>query len=217
MRFIKTNKKILIGVSVSLLLLLIVGITLYKFPLPTLVQNIKVAFLRSSFFEKSTVSASLDGNFLNIKFNVLPKDREVALRFLSTANLSPELLKGFSVELDDDSINKLSTILPSESSIIISPNTITFFGKNKKGLKSAESAKVQSFATNSGKLRYSKFGDSTFTLQLKDPAVLLHEATSSGKIILSEKISPLMISLQKVSTIYLEVNGRDISGEIVLK
>lgn len=217
MKFIKSHKKILIGVSISLILLLTIGITLYKYPLPVLVQNIKVAFLRSNFFEKSTATASLDGHFLNLKFNVLPKDQEIALRFLSTANLSPELLKGFSVELDDSSIDKISTILPAESSVIVSPKVITVLGKVKKDLKSAESAKVQNFATNSGKLKYTKISDSTFTLHLENPAALLVEATTSGKITLSKKIDSLMISLQKVSTIELEVNGKSVSGEIVLK
>lgn len=219
MKSLKLDKKIIwlvIGV-VGLFIFLTLSLFIYQYPLPRLFSDIQMVFLKSDLFEKSTVKVSLDENYLSIKFNILDKDKKTVAEFLSNSDLSPDVLSGVSIEIDQNSTEKIRSFLPIEASVLIRDKKLLVFSKNQRSLKSSELGREIKYATNDAEVSYKKISSTQFRLHFENPKVLLTESTMSGKLHLSKKAETLSKFLQNVSIMNLEINGKNVSGEIILK
>ena len=137
-------------------------------------------------------------------------------KFSQNLGVSSGYLDGIELELDNESIGKVSEITPIEANLEVSDRALKFSSKSAKSLKSALSKSDYRLASGSGVFEMNVNSGSDFKINIKEPKEVLEYATSSGELTLSSKINPWFQTLQRVDRIYIEVKGKALNGEIVL-
>ncbi len=176
----------------------------------------KVENFKESILEKSTADLYISGNRVYLDFKITKDDETGAKIFFQ--NLGADAFyKGASFELDQNTILGLSKVLPTKFTLIFKPGSIGFKNYQAVLLKPAVSGQRYEFATASSKAVLNFTDNRDFSLEAIDPRQLVEEATSTGKLNLSQKAESLFPILGKVGKIYLMVTGKDIEGEVTLK
>lgn len=174
-------------------------------------------YQRNVFTEKSTVKVWTEEKALKLEFNITREDKQKMQSFNKNLNIDDDYLKGVSLELDDESIQRLKEFLPLNIALTIEPNKVTFGSSILPTFASSLIKETKEFATGEGKLKFTKSTDTEFQLILENPKPLLQYATESGKVMMSDKLHLLFPILDRVGTIEMLVNGKSVSGEIRLK
>lgn len=167
--------------------------------------------------ERSSVDVFIEGNHLNFKFKIVKKETPNFSKFAQNLGVNLSVFDNLSLELDKDSLEKISSILPVTLFLEIDPKSIKFSDKSLNPLKSAISKSTFNFATGSGKLELNSESAQDFYINITDPKPLLEYATASGQINLSKKTYDMFPILSKIARMELRVNGRSMSGEFVLR
>lgn len=167
--------------------------------------------------ERSSADVFIEGNHLNFKFKIVKKDDQNFGQFAQNLGVNLSVFDNLSLELDKDSLEKISSILPVTLFLEIDPKSIKFSDKSLNPLKSAISKSTFNFATGSGKLELNSESGQDFYLKLTDPKPLLEYATASGQINLSKKTYDMFPILSKIARMELRVNGRSVSGQFTLR
>ncbi|KKQ08599.1 hypothetical protein A2858_00105 [Candidatus Daviesbacteria bacterium RIFCSPHIGHO2_01_FULL_36_37] len=166
--------------------------------------------------ESSKVKVETVDSKVKINFEVLGEDRANFEKFSQNLGVSSGYLDGIELELDNESIGKVSEITPIEANLEVSDRALKFSSKSAKSLKSALSKSDYRLASGSGVFEMNVNSGSDFKINIKEPKEVLEYATSSGELTLSSKINPWFQTLQRVDRIYIEVKGKALNGEIVL-
>lgn len=174
-------------------------------------------YLQEKISEKSTASIYIKSDRIYFDFKIAKKDQISAQDFLDNLGAEKSLLQGISLELDQNSINELSKILPANLIINFSRSKIVFKERQRIHLKSFISHQRYEFATDSAKSVFILGNDRDFSLDIENPKPLFDYATSSGKLHLSKKSEQLFPILSKIAKIELQVNGENVEGSIILK
>lgn len=184
--------------------------------------NFKEEYLSN---KKSMASLYIEDQKIKIKFNIADKDRLDALEFSRRLGVGDSWFEGISLELDGDTRGKLSQILPLE--VVLNFDNGKLFFKNAKSLynvsfknqilKSAQSKTDFEFATGSARISLREQNERDFSLDINNPDPLLQYATESGQLYLSKKLYGMFPILNNIARIELNVNGKNVNGEIQLK
>lgn len=175
------------------------------------------SFSKNPFAKQSQVNISLTDLKLNFNFELIEEDEEKFRNFISNWFGVDEEVKNLSLEIDEDLKAMLLPNLPADLDLKISDKTIEFKSKSSLILQTALIKNDFEFATGSGKL-FVKYSDPLrYELKIENPNDLVFYATSFGILTASERLDGLFKSLPQVATIELNVNGKSISGSIVLK
>lgn len=217
---------ILGAVLVFLLVILGIQITIFSKSLGVDLKSYVLSF-RETYLSgrKSLATLYIDDNKVKVKFNIADKDRLDALEFSRKLGASEAWMEGISLDLDSGTRNKLSQVLPLELFVSFRKDSLkfkstqsSFAAKFKnKALQSAQSKSDFEFATGSGKISLKSQNERDFSLDIKDPSPLLQYATESGQIYLSKKVYDMFPISGNIARIEISVNGKDVSGEILLK
>ena len=164
----------------------------------------------------SKVNISASGGQLRMQFTVAEKDQEGAARFSQSLGVSGNWQKGIEVGLDDKTLTQLEPFLPLQADMSFEEKKIVLSSRSFSFLKSALPQSGTEFATGSGKLSFNGEGNN-YHLKIEKPTDLLVYATSSGKLSLSKKINSVFSIGDKVATIELNLAGKNLDGEIVLR
>lgn len=169
------------------------------------------------FREKSTARVWAEGSQLRVQFKVVPEDKVAMAEFNQKLGVDDDYLDGISFELDQESIVRLSNLLPLDLTLSVTGGSLKFDNGVLPGFTSSLITDTIEIATGSGKLNLKRHSASEFTLDVEDPAPLLHHAVTSGQLVLSDKLAQMFPILERVSTIELRVNGKSVNGSFNLK
>lgn len=206
--------KILLSISVVFIILLI--FILFQLFSLDLSGVFKKGFLQ----DKSIAQISLNDQGLYFKFDLTSKEREEAESFIQNLGGDESLLDGFSIKLDQATLEKLAPNLPIEVNVDFSPKQVKFSNNVTSSLTNAlpiSPEKSFTLATGSGSLLFNEFDKNSFNLKVYDPKPILEYATASSKLTLSKKLDYLFPILQKIGRIEIRASERRLSGEIELK
>lgn len=206
--------KILISISGAFIILLI--FILFQLFRIDLTQGFKKGFLQ----DKSSAKISLKEERLDFRFDLTKNEREDAKSFIQSLGGDQSLLDGFSIKLDQITLEKIAPDLPIEIKVDFSPKQVKFSNGIASTLTNAlpiKSKKSFTLATDSGDLLFNEFDKNSFNLRVYDPKPILEYATRSSKLTLSKKLDYLFPILQKIGRIEIRASGRKLSGEIELK
>lgn len=180
-------------------------------------------FQKNPFRKQSEVKVSLIDSRLNMNFDLLEEDKPKFAKFINnwfgaTEERSlPSEVKNLNFGIDENTKHMISQSLPVTLKLAVSEKSLAFGNNSLSGLQNPLIKNSIDFATGSGKLN-AQFSDTAkYSIKLENPEDLANYATSSGMLTASDKLAPLFKSLPKVATIELNVNGKSISGEIVLR
>ncbi len=171
----------------------------------------------SSLQQKSTAEVFLEGNKIKARFNIGPKDKPSALAFSQNLGIGDGWMSGVSATLDDQSLEKLSKILPVKLNLKFSGEGASFETLGLPSLESGLSKSEYNFATESGRLTLKTQDNNDFSLEVSDPGPLLNYATVSGQFRASAKVVEMVPILSKMAKIEVRVNGKNVRGEVKLK
>lgn len=176
--------------------------------LPSLTEN--------TFLEPSTASFSIQDNKLRVSFDITKKDQEQLKEFSDSLGVSTDWAEGIIINLDQDTLAKLNSNLPTTVDLKIGEKEINFSNSSLPSLESALPGNSYEFATSSGNFALKTNGNDV-KLIILDPEPLLQYATSSGKFNISSQLQPLFPMLGKIARIELSAKDKNLSGRIILK
>lgn len=165
---------------------------------------------------KSLAEIFIENDKLNIKFNLESSEVEDAQKFADNLGTQAHWLGGISLDLDQNSLNKLAKNLPSTVKIDFEGKKVSFESASLPNLANPLSFSSYTFSTGSGQLIFNGIDENNYYFSIYNPKPLLVEATSSSKITLSTKLNGLFPILSEISKIEMRVFGKNISGEITL-
>lgn len=184
-------------------------------------KNIRSMFLgtfsQNPFKKQSEVEVSLVDSKINLNFEIIGEDKPQFAQFIKNWFNTDEEIKSLSFGIDEKLSAALKSNLPVELNMTITDKSLNFNSQLIQGLQNALIKKDIEFASGSGKLNAQFTDSSKYQINLENPADLVDYATSSGVLTASSKLAPLFKTLPKVATIELNVNGKNISGQIKLK
>ena len=190
-------------------------------------ENIRSIFLgtfqKNPFKKQSQIHASLIDSKLNLNFDLIDEDKPKFQTFIKNwfgteeESSLPAEVKTLSLGIDENLKNILSTNTPVNLKLNVSEKSLSFNSNIISGLQNPLIKSDFEFATGSSKLNVEYSDASKYQLKLENPEDLANYATRSGSLTASTKLEGLFKSLPKVATIELSVNGKNISGKIVLK
>lgn len=203
------------SIHAYIFLIFILSIFLGLLITPDLILN--SLWILKSYSNKSSASVSVFDNKLKIKFDLDTKEKRDAEDFASNLAIPTDWLEEIILDLDQDSLNKISSNLPAKVRIDFEKSMVSFSSPNLPRLANPLSVSSYTFATSSGKLAFDAIDENNYYFTIYNPKPLLEYATSSSKITLSPKLNDLFPILSKISKIEMRVFGKNISGEIELK
>lgn len=174
-------------------------------------------FQKNPFKKQSQIDASLIDSKLNFKFDLTEQDKPSFGQFINNWFGTKEELETLSFGIDENAKNILAQNLPVSLKLTVSEKSLSFNSNLISGLQNPLGKSDFEFATGSSKLKVEYSDSSRYKLRIEDPHDLAQYAIQSGKLTASSKLEGLFKSLPKVATIELNVNGKSISGQIVLK
>lgn len=174
-------------------------------------------FSQNPFKKQSEVKVSIIDSKVHLNFEITEEDKAKFASFIKNWFNTDEEIKSLSFGIDEQMTSALKSNLPVELNLTISDKSLNFNSQLIPGLQNALIKKDIEFASGSGKLNAQFTDSSKYQINLENPADLVDYATSSGVLTASSKLEPLFKTLPKVATIELNVNGRNISGKIVLR
>lgn len=205
------------------LLLVVLGILLfiYVFLLKNLNRAVDFRFLgvfsQNPFKKQSQVHVSLIDSKLNFNFDLTEEDKPKFAQFVYNWFGADQEIKTLGFGVDENTQGIISKSVPIDLKLTIKEKSLDFSNNAALGLQNPFIKSDFNFATGSAKLN-AEFADSSrYQVKIDNPSDLANYATSSGVLSTSLKIEGLFQSLSKVSTIELNVNGKNISGSILLK
>lgn len=220
MKFFK-SKKLIIPALIVLILIAVGVLITASFGTDFWSQDLKVRFLgtfsNNPFRKQSQVNVSLVDSKLNLNFELIPEDELRFASFIRNWFGIDERVKTVSFGIDENMTNALKANLPVNLKLIVDERSLGFNSNIVSGLKNPLINSDVEFATGSSKMNAQVTDSSRYQIKLENPEDLVNYATSSGMLTTSSKIEGLFKSLSKVATIELNVNGKNISGKIVLK
>ncbi len=176
-----------------------------------------VVFFQRAVYPSSQMRVSSDSQALKISFDILESDRSRFENFANQLGASELFTQPISLNLDEDSLRKIAGVLPIVINLTIENNKLKLASNPKIILYSALSGQSLSYASYSASLNLNFHSEHDFKLNLKDPAVILREATRSGELKLSHKLDQLFPILTRIDTIELTVLDHTLDGEVNLK
>lgn len=207
-----------------LISLIILSISIFiKFAVgtDTFSQNVRSMFLgsfqKNPFKKTSELKVSLVDKKLNLTFEILEEDKSAFNAFVNNWFGVNEEIKTLSFGIDDNIAQALKPSLPTNLSLKITDKSLSVNSAIIPGLQNALIKSDFELATGSSRLELEYSDPSKYQLKIEDPMDLANYATESGKLTASKKLEGLFKSLPKVATMDLSVNGKNISGSIVLK
>lgn len=165
---------------------------------------------------KSLAEIFIENDKLNIKFSLESSEKADAQKFADNLGTKAHWLGGISLDLDQNSLNKIAKNLPSKVKIDFEGKKVSFRSSSLPNLANPLSVSSYTFSTGSGQLIFNGIDENNYYFSIYNPKPLLVEATSSSKITLSTKLNDLFPILSKISKIEMRVFGKNISGEITL-
>jgi hypothetical protein len=180
-------------------------------------ENVQSWLQQRGVLEASTAEFFIQEGYLKFNFKVTNNDKLKAIEFNRRLGVGGDYLEGISFKLDPDSLNKLQPIMPIHVNLNIDDDKVTFSSKGSNLLSPGFSGQNYNIATGSGKLSFQAKDSQSFDLQIQDPEPVLQYATGSGQLHLSSKLNPMFPILQKVATIKVSVDGKNVNGEVTLK
>lgn len=175
------------------------------------------AFSQNPFRKQSQVNLSLVDSKLALNFDLVDEDKPGLAGFVNNLYGKNMEVRSLSVGLDEKLVGILAPVLPVNLNLKISGNSLEFKSQVVPSLQNALIKNDFEFATGSGTILVKYTDNTKYQVKINDPADLLNYATASGKLVVSSKVEGLFKTLSKVATIELNVNGKNISGKIVLK
>lgn len=173
-------------------------------------------FLLNQTLKKSTASFSIQGSNLKIDFDIVDTDSEKARKFSKSLGVEESLKDGIKVELDKASLEWLEERIPKKVYLGFSGDSISFNSGPVYVLNNALPQEKINFSTGSAKLNLARKRNGDFSLNLKKPQDLFFYATSSGKLMVSEK-DLLFPILNKIDTIEITLKEKSLKGKISLR
>lgn len=156
-------------------------------------------------------------NNLQLRFVIDEKDQGKAEVLSDKLGVTNEWMKGISLAVDEETLNKLAEHLPLRSSITFKDSSILLTGSAFSLLQSGLPKEGVELATRSGRMQVVR-ENNNYGIKIEKPADLLVDATESGKLNLSKKISSELFQIsEKISTIDLKLEGKSLEGEIKVK
>lgn len=175
------------------------------------------SFSKNPFARQSELKVSLTDLRLNLDFELIEEDKPKFKSFVKNWFGVDEEVKSLGFGIDENLKVNLSPNLPADLNLEIYDKYLKFKSQGSPGLQNALVKTDFNFATASGKFSLKYSDPSRFHMEMKNPEDLIFYATSSGILTASGKLDGLFKSLPQVATIELNVNGKNISGQIVLK
>lgn len=220
MNFFKSKRWLIPGLII--LIILAVGIfvkvafdtNLFGSEFRTLILG---TFQKNPFKKQSIVNVSIIDSKIKLAFDLTEEDKPKFRSFIRNWFGTEEEVSDLSFGIDNNMISMLSQNVPVALKLTISDKSLSFNSSILSGLQNPLIKSDFELATGSSKLNVEYSDSSKYQLKLENPYDLVNYATASGKLTASSKLEGLFKSLPKVSTIELNVNGKSISGQIILK
>lgn len=202
--------------KIIFLILSIIFIGLISFTVYRLYPGVKNSF------DPSQVIISLNQGDLEINFKINKNDQNFISKDLKDENIK--------IKFGEETINFMNTILinnhlidDNNKSVYINlkfqPKVINF--DNKKTFDPFDLAKIDSLENPSleGDIKVSPIGESGYFVIIDNPEKVINEATSSGKLKLSEELTASLWwqLLSKLAKIELKIDNGLLNGTIILK
>lgn len=169
---------------------------------------------------KSTAKVSLSGQRVVVNFKISSFDRGNLAQFVQNLGVSDDFTKGLSVTVDEQTAKSLEGFLPQEVTLRVLPKEIRFESAGWGGFsRSTLDYKTLESAYREGKIEVIDLGGGKFEIKIENPGKVLSEATTSGKLRLSEQLTKegLWQILSKFARIDLEVSKKVLEGSAVLR
>lgn len=195
MKFVRT------GTIIFPLIVLVLVISLSAF---YLVKSDKL-------FKASTVEATLNGNKLQVNFDLTEKDLKEAENLSRDLGVTSDWTKGISIDLENADI---SAFFPIKAKIAFEGDRVML--RSKDTLIKPVLREGYSLSTGSAKFDFKTDGKG-FNLEAQEIATQVRQATISGQLKISKRLEALFPLLERVGRIELRVNSNTAKGEIRFK
>ncbi len=178
-----------------------------------------LAFLLHSqkVLEKSSAMTKINNTQVSVNFRILPQDKATQSQFASDLGVGNDWSRGFSLNLNQDTINLLKSSLPQNLFLDFCSKDLKFSSLKIPLLSSALVGQEYDFATGSAVLHLKAINTSDYSLTITDPKDLMDYATSSGELYVSAQLALLFPILDKIDTIRVNSLQGTMQGEILLK
>lgn len=163
----------------------------------------------------SSTEIVIEGEKIRFNFRINEEDLKNAIVFSQNLGVSDSWTKGGYLEVDRGTQANLSSFLPLQISMKITPRRLSF-KSHVKLLKSVLPADNIEFSTQSGKLSWSK-NNKGFFFELNKPAGIIKFATESGQVQISPKLYHLFPMFENIDKIELSIEKNNINGGMELR
>lgn len=166
----------------------------------------------------SSVKIHLSGQKIVAQFQIAPRDRENMEQFVRNLGVDDNFVQGVAVSVDGQTAEALAKFLPIEANLKISSRKIEFSSYRQQNIIwPLLGTEVFQSASPSGGLKVENLGGEHFRIEAENPAQVLQEAASSGRLRFSDRLSGDFFQLaSKFARIELNIDGRFLKGELVL-
>lgn len=166
----------------------------------------------------SKVKVSLSGQKIQAEFEIAPFDRDNLENFSRRLGVSDEFVKGVSLDIDEETAEKLEAFLPAEASMRVLPDRVEFSGNGREASEISIDDETLQSAALGGALKVEELGGGNFRIEIDNPKQVLSEATASGKLRLSPSLTTAEFwqLIAKVARIKLKVGGHSLEGVVAL-
>lgn len=171
----------------------------------------------------STGRIDLQNNQLNLQVQIHPDQKSNFESFVKNiSEIDTNLLDGqnrlrLGMQIDTESVSKIKNILPVDLTFQFREKSVEFKSNKKTFLTSSLAGHEYQYATNQASVSLLVNGDSNFKLDVKDPSILIIDATTSGKMRLSSSLSSILPIAEKIARIEIRGESGGIEGTIILK
>ncbi len=172
---------------------------------------------KSSLEINEELGEASDSGRLVFKFSVVNRDQLNVKQLSDRLGIGEDWINGIAINLNSQSLEKLKPLLPARVNLEFKEGEVNFSSGGGLALKSSLPEKSYQVATGGGILNVRGSGVENFDLQVTEPAKLALESSRSGKLYLSKQLSGFLSVLEKVISVSLTVNDKNMMGNIKLK
>lgn len=166
---------------------------------------------------KSRALLGLNGDILELDFKITEKDKPKVDYFLKKLQVSDDVYQGIRLEIDQSFADTLQKFLPTTVDLDFGNDKLIFRNKQFPTLNSSLSQSKYEYSSGSAKLVVKSASERAFNIEITDPKRLVESASASSHLYVSSKIEQLFPILGRIGTIKLDIDGKNLNGEISLK
>lgn len=162
---------------------------------------------------QSEANITLEGQDLDLTFNILPQDQQMANEFSQSLGVDNSWEQGIKVVISSQAEDFIKNYLPLKVNLNFTAKRLQFSSEpNNASLTEPNLIP----ATSSAGVKLGELTDSGYQVEIDDPSLVFNQAAERGQIRISPKAAAIWQLLAKLAKITVKLRPHSLIGEIDL-